>query len=214
MPYIFEVLPPLLRGAYVTLQVGLAAAFLGILISFSIGGASLSKNVIVLFLLHIFINFFRGTSLLVQLFWIYYVLPFFGLLLSPFVSAVLGIGMNFGAYGSEIVRGAIVAVPQGQIDAAVALNMKTSQRMLQIVLPQALTRMLAPFGNLLIELLKSTALVSLVTLPDLTFQGFSMIQTLGRRTPILTLVLLIYFLLSFPISRVFLWLERRFLVVS
>ena len=205
----FDVLPALLRGAVVTLELALAAAVIALLASVVAGLARLSKNSSVRLVTGLYVEVFRGTSLLVQLFWVYYVFPFVGISLSPFVAGALALGLNAGAYGSEIVRGAVLAVPQGQTEAAIAINMTARQTMRRIILPQAMIRMLPPFGNLLIETLKGTALASLITLSDLTFQGFSMRQTLGRTNEIFSLVLVLYFVMAYPLTLGVRWLERR-----
>ena len=118
----------------------------------------------------VYVEVFRGTSALVQLFWFYFVLPLFGLQLPAMLVGIGGAGSR-GAYGAEVVRGAIRAVPPGQREAGVALNFTRGQILRRLVLPQAVPAMLPPAGNLLIELLKNTALVSLVTITDLTFRG-------------------------------------------
>ena len=117
-----------------------------------------------------YIEIFRGTSLLVQLFWIFFVLPIFGLNLDKFVAGFLAVGLNMGAYGAELVRGAIRAVPRGQWEAAIALNMTGRKRMWRVILPQAFVIMLPPWGNLVIEILKGTALVALISVADLMFE--------------------------------------------
>ena len=114
--------------------------------------------------------------------------------------AVLGLGLNVGAYGSEVVRGAIQSVPRGQWEASTALNMTRPQMLRRIILPQAFVAMVPPWGNLFIELLKSTALVSLITLGDLAFRAQQMNQTTMRTIPIFTLVLLIYLAISLAIT--------------
>ncbi|MFZ0487267.1 MAG: ectoine/hydroxyectoine ABC transporter permease subunit EhuC, partial [Arenicellales bacterium] len=118
-----------------------------------------------------FIEVFRGTSLLVQLYWIFFVLPLFGLSLDKFTAGFLAVGMNLGAYGAELVRGGIQSVPRGQYEAAIALNLPPVARFRRIIFPQALLIMLPPWGNLLIELLKGTALVSLISVTDLMFEA-------------------------------------------
>ena len=122
---------------------------------------------------------------------------------------MLALGINVGAYGSEVVRAAIVNVDRGQRDAAIALNMTWRTAMRLIIFPQALVAMLPPFGNLLIELLKGTALVSLITLSELTFSGKVLLHSVGRRDEIYVLVLLIYFLLFPAAQMVHQGLERR-----
>ncbi|MDX1664087.1 MAG: amino acid ABC transporter permease, partial [Candidatus Promineifilaceae bacterium] len=142
---------------------------------------------------------------------IFFVLPLppFNFSISAFQAGVLALGLNVGAYGAVVVRGAIRAVPRGQIEAAIALNMSRSLMMRRVILPQALVRMLPPFGNLLIELLKATSLVSLITLSDITFQALTLRQSVGRTTEVFTLLLVIYFLIAYPLTLGVRWLERR-----
>ena len=102
------------------------------------------------------------------MFWVYYVLPLLGLKLDAFEAGFIALGLNFGAYGAEVARGAIQAVPRAQWQAAIALNLSPSQRMRRIIIPQALPIVLPP-ANLLVELLKATALVALITVVDLMF---------------------------------------------
>ncbi len=117
------------------------------------------------------IEFFRGTSIYVQLFWAYFVLPFMGISLSPLAAGVLALGLNVGAYAAEVVRGAILSVPKDQYEATVALNLTQVNRMRHVILPQALPLMLPTFDDNAIELLKATAVVSLISLTDMTFQA-------------------------------------------
>ena len=131
---------------------------------------------------------FRGTSALVQLFWFYFVLPLFGVQLPAMLVGIVVLALNAGAYGAEVVRGAIRAVPPGQREAGVALNLTRGQIMRRIVVPQAIPAMLPPAGNLLIELLKNTALVSLITITDLTFRGQLLRSETLRTTEILSLI--------------------------
>jgi polar amino acid transport system permease protein len=119
------------------------------------------------------------------------------------------LGLNIGAYGAEVVRSSIEAVPKGQIEAAVALNMTHWQTMRHVVLPQAFLMMLPPFGNLLIELLKSTALVSMITVTDLTRAGLFVRDDTLRTVEVFAVLLLVYFLLSLVITGVVRLLERR-----
>lgn len=206
-----EFLPSLLQGTLITVEITVGASLLAIVIGVVVGLAKLSRNRIVRAPAIAYIEFFRGTSLLVQLFWWFFVLPHFGIFLPPLVVGIMGIGMNVGAYGAEVVRGAIEAVPRGQYEAATALNMSPYTRMRRIILPQAVLAMLPPWGNLLIELLKGTALVSLITIHDLTFMGNSENMRTFRTLEIFTLVLLIYYVLGrgviTPLIR---WLEGRF----
>src|SRR5690606_18067032 len=147
-----------------------------------------------------YIEVFRGTSALVQLFWLFFVLPHFGILLDPLTVAITALGLNVGAYGAEVVRGAVSAVPRGQWEASVALNMPRRLALRRIILPQAFVAMIPPWGNLFIELLKATALVSLITISDLTFKAQQMNQTTFRTVEIFTIVLVMYLAISVVIT--------------
>ncbi len=161
----------LVDGAIVTVEQAFLATILAILISLAMGLMRLSSWMAVRWTATVYIEIFRGTSLLVQLFWIFFVLPLFGITLEKFTAGFVAVGMNIGGYGAELVRGAILSVPQGQYEAALALNMSPYKRMRRIIFPQALINMLPPWGNLLIELLKGTALVALISVTDLMFQA-------------------------------------------
>ena len=119
----------LLLGTVMTLKVLACSIILYVIISMIFGLMRLSKNPIIQGTATVYIEFFRGTSLLVQLFWVYYVLPFFGISLEAFTAGVVALGLNFGAYGAEIVRGGILAVPKGQWEAAFSLNFSPVKRM-------------------------------------------------------------------------------------
>jgi polar amino acid transport system permease protein len=206
-----ELLPLLLEGMLVTVRISCLAALLAIALAVLAALAKLSPWRVLRWVANAYIEVFRGTSLLVQLFWLFFVLPLppFNLTLTPFLVAVLGLGLNIGAYGAEVMRGALLAVPRGQMEAAIALNIPPLHRFLDIVLPQALAKAIPPATNLLIELLKGTSLVSLITLADLTFRANQLVQATFRTTEIFSLALLIYFLLAQSINLLMRRLDRR-----
>jgi len=191
-----EFLPVLLDGAVVTVQITAVASMLAIALAVLAGLARLSRLAPLRWAVTGYVELFRGTSLLVQLFWMFFVLPHFGIRLDPFPVAVLTLGLCIGAYGSEIVRGAVLAVPRTQIEAAIALNMTPFYRMRRVVLPQAFVTMLLPWGSLLIILLKSTALVSLITLQDISFHASQINMQTFRTAEVFTLTLILYFVLA------------------
>jgi polar amino acid transport system permease protein len=191
---------PLLEGAVLTVEIAVLGCLLAVAMAVIAAVSTLYGPKPIRWLAIGYVEIFRGTSALVQLFWLFFVLPQFGLSLEPFTVAVLGLGLNVGAYGSEVVRGAILAVPRGQWEATLALNMTRPQALRRIILPQAFVAMIPPWGNLFIELLKSTALVSLITLTDLAFRAQQLNQTTMKTVPIFTLVLLIYLALSLCIT--------------
>jgi polar amino acid transport system permease protein len=204
-----EYLPPLLDGCLVTLEVTALSAVLACCVALPAGLARMAPWRPVRWLAATYIEVFRGTSALVQMFFFFYALPILGLTFSPLVAGVLTIGLNAGSYGAEVVRGAVLAVPAGQSEAAIALNMTRLVRMRFVVLPQALVAMLPPAGNLLIELLKTTALVSLITLSDLTFQGQLLRTRTGDTVTIFAIVMVMYFLMAYAITLGIRALERR-----
>lgn len=193
-----------------TVEITAFATLLWVPMAFLAGLSRLSRRKALRALAGTYVEVFRGTSALVQLFWLFFALPLLGIRFTPLTAGVLALGLNIGAYGSEVVRKAVLAVPKGQKEAAIALNMTPLQRMSRVILPQAVVAMLPPFGNLMIELLKSTALVSLITLTDLTFQAQLLRSATGQTALIFSLVLVIYFVMAYAITLVVRAIERRF----
>lgn len=204
-----ELLPHLLRGTGVTIEVFVLSALVATIVALPLALSRMAAEPMLRWPAVAIIEFWRGSSALVQLFWLFYVLPLFGVTLPPLLTAVLGLGLNASAYGAEIIRAALVALPQGQRDAAQALGLKRSVVLLRVLLPQAFVAILPTWGNLMVELLKSTALVSLITLTDLTFAGQEMITTTGRTTGTWLMVLVIYYALALPIGWGMRGLERQ-----
>ena len=191
---------PLLKGLAVTVELTVCAAALAVPVALAAGYARTSRERWVRVPVSCYVEVFRGTSTLVQLFWFYYVLPLFGLSLPAEAVGIVVLALNSGAYGAEIVRGAIAAVPREQYEAANALNMTRTQMMWLVVVPQAIPAMLPPAGNLLIELLKNTALVSLITINELTSNAQILRAESLRTTELFGLILLMYFGMASLIS--------------
>ncbi|MFT7147196.1 MAG: polar amino acid transport system permease protein [Yoonia sp.] len=185
-----------LDGSIVTVQQTVLAAVLAITIAAIFGLMRLSSNALIRGTSVVYIEFFRGTSLLVQLYWIFFVLPLFGVTFEKFTAGFVAVGMNLGAYGAELVRGSIQSVPRGQWEASLALNMSPYKRMQRIILPQALLIMLPPWGNLIIELLKGTALVSLISVTDLMFEAKQINGTTFLSAESFGTALIIYYLIA------------------
>jgi polar amino acid transport system permease protein len=206
-----ELFPLLLEGTLVTIRITCVAALLAAALALLAATAKMSPVRALRWVANIYIEIFRGTSLMVQLFWLFFVLPLppFNLSLSPYTVAVLGLGLNIGAYGAEVMRGALLAVPRGQIEAAIALSMAPVDRFFGIVLPQALANAIGPATNLLIELLKGSSLVSLITLADLTFRANQLVENTFRSAEIFSIALVIYFVLAQAINLAMRLLERR-----
>jgi polar amino acid transport system permease protein len=203
-----EFLTGLLEGAWVTIEITVAACVLAVTCGLLAGLAKMSSYRPVRWFAIGYIELFRGTSALVQLFWLYFVLPEFGITLDAIPAAILALGLNVGAYGAEVVRGAVQAVARGQYEAAIALNMTPFTRMRRIILPQAMVAMIPPWGNLFIELLKATAIVSLITVSDLTFKAYQLNQATLRTVEIFLLVLVMYLGIALVITYFMRSLER------
>lgn len=196
-------------GTLITLgQFGLASlvAIIAALIS---GLMKMARLKAVRAIATVYIEIFRGTSLLVQLYWFYFVLPLFGLSLEKFTAGFVTVGLCYGAYGAELVRGSIQSVPRGQWEAALALNMSPAKRMRRIIMPQALVAILPPWGNLMIEILKGTALVALISVADLMFETRQINNNTYLSAQAFGTALVIYYIIArFMVTPVMRWLEQ------
>lgn len=208
-------LRPMLAGAAVTVELTAYSTLLGAVVAFTLGIGRLARAWPWRWLSIAIIELFRGTSLLVQLFWLFFALPVLGQALgldwrlSPVVAGTLALGLNIGAYGAEVVRGAIQAVPHGQIEAARALDFSEGQTLWRVALPQAIPEMMPSFSNLAVQNLKDTALVSLVGLGDLAFRAERMRNFTQDSTSIYTLLLLMYFGMALTLAALMRLLEAR-----
>lgn len=198
-----------LDGTLITLgQFGLAV-LVTIVAALISGLMKLARSKVVRATATVYIEIFRGTSLLVQLYWFYFVLPLFGFSMDKFTAGFLTVGLCYGAYGAELVRGAIQSVPRGQWEAALALNMSPTKRMRRIILPQALVTILPPWGNLMIEVLKGTALVALISVTDLMFEARQINNNTYLSAQAFGTALVIYYIFArFMVTPVMRWLER------
>lgn len=201
--------PRLASGTAYTVGLFVLATAVAVVCALLAGLGKMSAHWPVRALATVYIEIFRGTSLLVQLYWIFFVLPLFGITLPKFTAGFLSVGLNIGAYGAELVRGAIKAVPRGQWEAAYAISMSPAQRMRRIILPQAFVLMLPPWGNLLIELLKGTALVALISVTDLMFEAKRINDTTFQSVQVFGTALVIYYIFArFLITPFMRWCER------
>ncbi|MFD5975613.1 MULTISPECIES: ectoine/hydroxyectoine ABC transporter permease subunit EhuC [Streptomyces] len=204
-----EEFPQIRSGLWVTLQATALGALLALVLAFALGLAAGSRLLLVRGVSRVVVEFFRGTSLYIQLFWLYYAMPLVtGYELTPVICGVVAFGLNFGAYGAEVVRGAVNSVPRAQYEAAIALNLSPFRRLWKVILPQAWVQMIPSFTNLLIQLLKATPLLWLISAADL----MTVIQTLRDRTgetltAYLTL-LAAYFVLAYALTMLMNLLER------
>ena len=155
------------------------------------------------------VNLIRGIPIIVQLFFIYFVLPDYGMTLGAVQAAILGLGIAYSAYQSENFRAGIEAVDRGQIEAAASIGMGWWLLMRRVVLPQAVRLVLPPYGNVLIMLLKDTSQASTITVAELSLQGKLIASSTFKNTSVFTLVALLYLLMSLPLMWAVGRLERR-----
>lgn len=201
--------PLLLRGLGTTVFYTAVGAVAALLVSFVFGFMSLSPRRLVRAVSRTVVEFFRGTSLIVQLFWIFFALPFMGVKLDPLAAATVAFGFNFGAYGSEVVRGAIAAVPKEQWEATVALSLGRVSRMRRVILPQAVPEMIPPFGNLLVQILKSSSLLFFLGITEFTFEIKEIARDIGSFPAYGLVALTGYFVVAQLFLLLTRWWERR-----
>lgn len=202
MDTISEITSTLFRGVQVTLTVLFFSIIFSTLIAMVAGLCRTSTNKLLTGFTGVYVEIFRGTSLIVQLFWFSYALPgLFNIHLgSDIWAAVIAISLNYGAYMSEIVRSSINSVSRGQTEASIALNMSSFQRMRLVILPQAVRMMLPEYGNYIIQILKATSLVSLIGLTDILYYGNIYRSTHLAEAPLVYVVVLVfYFILALPL---------------
>ncbi|UYQ62282.1 ectoine/hydroxyectoine ABC transporter permease subunit EhuC [Streptomyces peucetius] len=199
-----------LPGIWITIQLLVYSSALAAVVAFAVGMARTHHSRVVRFLAAFYTEIFRGTSALVLMFWLFFVLPLLlGWQLVPMYAAVLALGLSYGAYGAEIVRGALNSVSPAQREAGIALSFSPAQRMRLILLPQAVPEMMPSFCNLLIELLKGTALVSLLGVGDVSFAANLVRLATQESAQIYTISLLIYFVIALVLTRSMKALERK-----
>ena len=204
-----DALPGLADGVLITLQLALGGAALAFVISVTLGLLSISPVGFVRWVATVVVEFFRGTSLVVQLFWLYFALPvLFDIRWDAVVTGIVALGLNYGAYGAEIVRGSINAVDKGQWEGATALNMSPVTRMRRVIWPQAWALMLSGYNNLLVMLVKGTAVALFISMHDLTFQ----IDQLRIQTDTIfafSIGLVVYFIIAWLFSKVLRLMENH-----
>jgi polar amino acid transport system permease protein len=209
MDFALEMLPYLLRGAVLTVELTcLSMAFalvLGLLLAFG----RLSRNRLLAGASTAFVEVIRGTPLLVQLFILYYGLPQYGIRLPAFAAGVLGLGINYGAYLAEVYRAGILSIDRGQWEAGSAIGLSRRGLMRYVILPQALRVVLPPIGNYFISMLKDSSLVATISIVELLRAGQLRIAINFRAMDVYLMVAAIYFLMSYPCALMLRRMERR-----
>ena len=204
-----EAWPRFQEGIVTTLYLTLGGAALGFAMALVLGVAAGSRLMVIRGVSRTIVEFFRGTSLLVQLFWLFFVLPLLGYELDPLFCGILALGLNYGAYAAEVVRGSLAAVPTPQKEAAVALNFSPWHRMSKVVFPQAWVQMIPPLNNLLVQLLKGSALASFILLQDLTFHIGELRRVTGDTVFAFGVGLILYFVIAYVLTLFMNLLEVR-----
>ena len=202
--------PLLLIGAGVTIQITVLSTAIGFVIGLIVGVARVSHVRLLRMLAEVYVEFFRGTPLLVQIFLFYFALPVLtGQRIDPFIAAISACGINSGAYVAEIFRAGIQSVDEGQMEAGRSLGMTWLQTMRYIIVPQAFKRVIPPLGNEFIAMLKDSSLVSVIGFEELTRRGQLIIAKTYGSFEIWMSVAVIYLVMTLTISRFVAYLERR-----
>lgn len=208
---IWDNIPILLQGAVITIQITVMAVGCGFFIGMIAALANLSRFKIVRLLVKCYVELFRGTPLLVQIFMIYFALPMvIGQSINPYVAAVTACSINSGAYVSEIFRAGIQSIDKGQMEASRSLGLTWAQTMRYIVMPQAFKAIIPPLGNEFIAMMKDTSLVSVIGFEELTRRGQLIIARTYGSFEIWTAVAIIYLIMTLSISQLVAFLERRY----
>ncbi len=208
--FLLRYAPLFWKGVLVTLAYTAGTITLGLIIGLAIGLGRLSRSKLLNLPLIAFIEVFRCTPLLVQIVWFYYALPvILDIQIPAVVAAVMTLSCYTGAFYAEIFRGGIVSIEPGQWDAARALGLRSWAMMRNVILPQAIRRMIPPFVNQSITQLKNTSLVSTIAVPDLLYNGQLITADTYRPLEVYTVVALVYFALLFPSTMLAQWYERR-----
>ncbi|MGX7002179.1 amino acid ABC transporter permease [Caballeronia sordidicola] len=204
-----EFLPILLKGAVVTIEITFCSFILSTLLGLLLALMRVSSNKVASHAASTFINVIRGLPIIVQLFYIYFVLPDLGVSLSAFQAGFIGLGIAYSVYQAENFRAGIQAIDHGQIEAAQSIGMRGGLIMRRVVLPQAFKIALPSYGNTLVMMLKDSSLASTITVAEMTRAGQLIASSTFQNMTVFTLVALLYLALSLPLVYGLRRLERR-----
>jgi polar amino acid transport system permease protein len=208
--FVWQIMPTLLEGVKITILATLLGSVLAAIVGLAIALLRRSPNRMVSRPVGFFAEFIRGTPLLVQLYFIFYVLPDFGILLPPMVAGTIGLGLHYGTYAAEVYRAGIDNVPSGQWEAAKACNLSARQTWTHIIIPQAIPPMIPALANYFIAMFKETPLLSAITVLELMNQAKSVANTYYRYVEPMTLVGAFFLVISLFSVILLRWLERRY----
>jgi len=210
---ISEYFPIFMKGLQMTLLISVISIILGFVGGILIGMCRISRNRLVYGASTVYVEAFRGTPLLIQIFLIYLGLPQLGIYVdSPLVAGLIALSLNSAAYQSEIFRGGVQSISIGQIEAARSVGLTYNQALFNVVIPQALRNALPPYTNEFITMIKDSSLVMTIGVLELTLRGKLISATTGQSIPVLLFVAILYFILTFSTSRILRYVERRFAI--
>ncbi|MBD9655456.1 MULTISPECIES: amino acid ABC transporter permease [unclassified Pseudomonas] len=204
-----EYLPILLQGAWLTIQVTLGSLLLSTLLGLVWATMRVSGITVLVWLSSSIINLLRGIPIIVLLFYIYFVMPDFGLSLSALQAGIIGLGIAYSAYQAENFRAGIEAIDKGQLEAAEAMGMSWWLMMRRVVLPQAFRIVLPPYGNTMIMMLKDSSQASTITVAELALQGKLIATSTFQNATVFTLVALLYLIMCVPLILLVRHFEKR-----
>lgn len=208
---IWDALPLLLAGAVITVEITALSVGFGLLIGVALGIARLASIKPIRYFANCYVDFIRGTPLLVQIFLVYFALPgIIGQRVDPFFAAIAACSINSGAYIAEIIRAGIQSIDKGQMEAGRSLGLSWGQTMRYIIMPQAFKRVIPPLGNEFIAMLKDSSLVSVIGFEELTRRGQLIIARTYASLEIWAAVAIIYLIMTFAVARLVVILERRY----
>lgn len=206
---IFESIPLLAEGLIVTLQVSVLSAVLGLLLGVVFGLVSLSRSRVLRWCVAGYVDFIRGTPLLIQIFLVFFALPIIGVRFDEFWAGVVALSLNAAAFVAEVVRGGVGSIERGQTEAAQSIGMRHRQILVHILLPQAYRQMIPPLTNEMISLVKNSSLLSVISVYELTRAGQAIISVHFVPFEIYTLLALYYYVLIKALSWLSVRIERR-----
>lgn len=205
-----DFLPILLQGALTTVGLTVCALVLSTVLGLVLAVMRFSGVGPLKWISVTFVNVIRGIPILVQLFYIYFVLPEFGIELTAFQAGAIGLGIAYSCYMAENFRAGLEAVDKGQVEAAHSIAMPWALMMRRVILPQAFRTVLPPYGNTMIMLLKDTSQASVITVAEMTFKGKLIASSTFENLTVYSLVAILYLCLSVPLILLAFYLERRF----
>jgi arginine/lysine/histidine transport system permease protein len=201
-----------ITGLQMTLIIAIVSITLGFLGGLFIGVCRISKNRLIYGLSTIYVEAFRGTPLLVQIFLVYSGLPSFGIYLDPITAGLIALSMNTAAYQAEIFRGGVQSIPKGQMEAARSMGLSYNQAMLQIIVPQALRNTLPSYTNEFITMIKDSSLVSTIGVVELVLTARNVIAWTFQPFVVFIFIAILYFMLTFSTSKIMRYVEKRFAI--